>query len=486
MIIVSVIGPTMKDALAQIRGSSRYADAFELRLDLIHEPPLSMLMATGNKPIVATCRPTWEGGAFNGREAERIEILEAALLLGAEYVDVELFAEMKTCQHFLSRRGDGNFKVILSHHSLKTSAINIPKLYAKMRASQADVLKLAYPADDAADVRHAVQFLNLARRDKQRAVAIAAGEAGESSRVLYKVFGGWATYAAPEDGTKAAPGQIRASLFKNLYRVDESSRRTKVFGVVGNPLSQSKGIFLHNPLLRRERKNAIYCKFLVANLAAFMRHIAPLLSGFSVTIPHKQSVMKFLDKIEPTAEAIGAVNTVVRRRGRLVGVNTDASGALDAIEKVLNVRNKHMLVVGAGGAARAIASEAKRRGANVYIMNRHAARARKLAREFGLHYVRAADVRGACYDIITNATSVGMTPHVHQSPLPKSILKGKVVFDAVYNPPMTKLLRDAKSMGARIIQGTEMYMNQAALQFQLYAGTRPSISTMRRILKRAE
>jgi 3-dehydroquinate dehydratase/shikimate dehydrogenase len=483
MIIVSITGPSMKEAFAQIAASSRYADMFELRLDLIQEPPMSMLMSATNKPIIAACRPTWEGGAFEGKETERIEILEAVSMLGADYVDIELRTDRTALQEFLRA---GERRVILSYHQFNNKRINAPKLYSRMRALGAHVLKFAYVANDVADIRYAFDFLNLARRDKQKAVAIAMGEFGEPSRILYNKFGGWATYASTEDGKNSAPGQIPASQLKQLYRADKISSKTKVYGVIGNPLNQSKGVYLHNPLFQRAKKDAVYCRFQVKDIFAFMKHVAPILSGFSVTLPHKQTVMKFADRLDSTAKGIGAVNTVVRQNGKLVATNTDAPGALDAIEKVAKVRGKRMLIVGAGGAARAIAYEAKQRGAEVLITNRNEEKAKKLAREFGLGFVRESSVQITLSDIIVNATSVGMTPHADESPVPKSILKNKIVFDAVYNPPMTKLLRDAKSVGAKIVQGTEMYLNQAALQSELYTGVKPKSETMRRILEQAK
>lgn len=483
MIIVSITGPGMKDALGQIAASSQYADMFELRLDLIQDPPLGMLMAATGKPIIATCRPDWEGGEFRGTESERVEILNAAAELGAAYIDIELNSGAGVIRRL---HGDGR-RLILSHHYNGESKLDITKLYKRMRSAQAHVLKLAYTAEDCADIRFAFEFLQLAKQDKQKAVAIAMGEFGEPTRILYKKFGGWATYASAGVGPSAAPGQIPAAKLKDVYRSENISGKTKVFGVVGNPLKHSKGIYLHNPLFQKAKKDAVYCRFQVKDLYSFMKHVAPKLQGFSVTIPHKQSIIKYLDRIHPTAKAIGAVNTIIRKAGKLYGTNTDAPGALDAIEKVVKVKGKSMLIAGAGGAARAIAFEAQQRGATVCLTNRTESTGRKLATEFNVGFVSKTELlhaarTGVRYDIIVNATSVGMTPHVNASPLPKSIFKKAIVFDAVYNPPMTKLLRDAKNAGAKIVQGTEMYFNQAALQFELYAGMKPGISTMRKIL----
>ncbi|MFN0157825.1 MAG: shikimate dehydrogenase [Bacteroidota bacterium] len=479
MIIVSIIGPTMNDALGQMKASRRYADMLELRLDMIADPNISTLLSSAKMPCIATCRPEWEGGSFKGSEAQRIEILEAASLIGVEYVDIELNAG-DVVQEFVRRRKET--RVIVSLHVIEGALFSIDKAYKALTSVGADVVKLAYEAEDAGENILAFEFLEKAKQQRLKAVAIAMGEAGEASRLLYKKFGGWATYAAAETGSIAALGQISGSVLKKLYRADSLKPQTRVFGVIGNPLKQSKGTHLHNPLFQKAKMDAVYCKFPVADLDAFMNGVGTRLDGFSVTIPHKQNIMKYLDEIDPVAKTIGAVNTVVRRKNKLYGTNTDAPGALDAIEAVQPVKGKRVLVVGAGGAARAIAYEAKQRGAHVLIVNRTDKKAQVLAKEFGLEYVSLKQLERTEIDIIANATSVGMVPDVNESPLPKALLKGKVVFDAVYNPPLTKLLQDAKSVGAKTISGTEMYLNQAAMQSVLYTGKKADKKFMKRIL----
>lgn len=471
----------MDDAIKQIRSSRRYADLFEFRLDMIRDPNITGLIIAGRKPCIATCRPVWEGGSFAGKEPERIEILEAASLIGVDYVDIELNTDPVILAEFLRRKKET--RVIVSLHLFEASVFDSKKLYKALHATGADVVKLAYNAVDAGDVVVAIEFLSLAKRARRKAIAIAMGEAGESSRVLYRKFGGWATYVAPEQGPGSAEGQLRGSELRNVYRADELTATTRVFGVIGNPVRQSKGVYLHNPLFRKAAKNAVYCRFPVSNLQTFIKHVAPRLDGFSVTLPHKQKITQFLDAVDPAAKAIGAVNTVLRKGRKLFGTNTDAPGAVDAIEAVIQIKGKRMLVIGSGGAARAIAFEAKRRRGQVILANRTDAKARKLAREFGVRHVRMEDIATTEFDILVNATSVGMIPHTDESPVPKTVLKGKVVFDAVYNPPMTKLLSDAKSVGAKIIQGTEMYINQGALQSELYTGKKADRRLMKRLLK---
>ena len=480
MIVVSVTGPRMSDALDQVRSSAPWADMFEFRLDLIRSPRLAALLLSTPRPVIVTCRPVWEGGAFRGPERERLALLAGASLLGADYVDIELRAGRKALGSFLGRRRESG--VIVSYHARKGERPAPGAIYRRMRGTGADVFKFAFHAGDAWENTRAFDFLRIAGRDGSRAVAIAMGEAGEPSRILYRVFGGWATYAAPEAGPPAAPGQLRARELVELYRAPRLGASTAVFGVIGNPVTQSKGVRVHNPLFARAGRNAVYCRFAVADLRKFFRRLAPLLRGFSVTHPHKVAVARFLDATDRLAHAIGAVNTVVRRGGKLVGTNTDAPAALDAIERVVRVRGKQILIAGTGGAARAIAYEASRRGAGVLVTGRNARRGRAFARELRAQFVRWDDRHACAPDILVNATPVGMAPRTNASPFPASMLRGRVVFDAVYNPPVTRLLADAARAGARTIRGTAMYVNQAALQFALYARVRPDLALMKKLL----
>ncbi len=481
MIIVSVTGSSMRDALRQIASSRRFADAFEFRLDLIEKPEAKTLLAAASLPAVTTCRPVWEGGKFRGTEHEREKILSDALAAGSAFLDLELDASPLMRSRLMALAG--RERIILSHHLFTSVPADVRSVYARLHQSGAGIVKFAFAADDSADARAAMDFLAMAKKDHRKAIALALGEAGEFTRVVYRKFGGWATYAAPETGPAAAPGQVPASQLRNVYRCEKVTAATRVFGVVGNPIRQSKGVFIHNELFRRARMNAVYCRFQVKDFDAFMKKVAPLLAGFSVTIPHKATVLSYLGSIDARAKAIGAVNTVVRRGKSLWGCNTDAPGALDAIEKIRRVRGRTLLMIGAGGAARAIAFEAKRRGATVMIANRTEEKAAVLAKDLDLRHVPMKDLPEVSFDVLVNATSAGMIPRTDEIPVPPGILDGKVVFDAVYNPPVTRLLAEAKRRRAKVIRGTEMYLNQAAAQSRLFTGRNPNGALMKRLLE---
>ncbi len=478
MIIVAITGPTRQEALSQIARSRRYAALFELRLDILHEEDVRPFIKKAGKPVVATCRPTWEGGGFTGSEPSRLALLADAVRTGAAYIDLEMQLGEATIRQFV--RQNRRARVIASRHYFDGTLPDPTREYQALRSTGAHVLKLAYRAGDVSDIQGVITFLKKAKSQKQKAVAIAMGEAGEPSRILYRKFGGWATYAAPVGGPPAADGQIPADVLHSLFRADALSGQTRIFGVVGNPVRYSKGIHLHNPLFQDARKNAVYCRFEVHDLARFMQHIVPHLQGLSVTLPHKIAIMDYLDEIEERAHSIGAVNTVIRRGRKLIGVNTDGSGALDAIEEKLRVNGKSFLVLGAGGAARAIVAEAKRRGAVVFVTNRTMTKAEELA---SATEAKATTVeKGSSYDIVANATSVGMAPEVDSTPLPAGFVHMRLAFDAVYQPPESRFLREAKEQGAMTVSGVEMYLNQAAAQSRMYTGVKPDIRLMRRLI----
>lgn len=478
MIIVSITGPTREAAFGQIARSRKFASMFELRLDLLHEEDVRPLIQKAGRPVIATCRPAWEGGGFAGNEPSRLALLADAVRNGASYVDLELQLGAPAIRRFAKQ--NRRARVIASRHYFDGTVPDPLREYQALRLTEAPVLKLAYRATDVSDMQGVIAFLRKARANRQKAIAIAMGEAGEPSRILYRKFGGWAMYAAPLGGPPAADGQVPADRLHSLFRADELSASTKVYGVVGNPVRYSKGIFLHNPLLQRARKNAVYCRFEVHDLARFMRDIVPYMEGMSVTLPHKIAVMDFLDDVDERARTIGAVNTVIRQGKRLRGDNTDGSGALDAIEAQLPVRGKQVLVLGAGGAARAIVVEAVRRGAMVSISNRTFPSAVALAEATGAKAVTIEE--GSSYDIVANATSVGMAPDVDSTPLPAGYVMMKVAFDAVYQPAETRFLREAKEHGATTVSGVEMYLNQAAAQSRMYTGIQPDLRTMRKLM----
>jgi 3-dehydroquinate dehydratase/shikimate dehydrogenase len=482
MIIVSVIGPTMDDAFRQIRASRKWADIIELRLDLIRDLELIPLLRRTERPRIVTLRPTWEGGGYDGSEEARVAMLRESAVRGVEYVDVELKAGRAIVEEI--RRVSRSVRIIVSHH-VDTVPRSARESFGMFRHCGGDVVKWAFPAADSPDLRLAYDFLQIAKRRKQKAIAVAMGEPGEASRILYRVFGGWATYASPEDGPGAAPGQIPASTLVRIYRSSLLNVRTKIFGLLGNPVAQSKGVYLHNASFRKLGINAVYVRFHTTDLERFVKVLMPLIQGCSVTIPFKERVAALARKEDPGVRSIGAANTLYRIGEALCAANSDASAALDAIERKGRVGGKTMLVVGAGGAARAIAYEANKRGARVVLASRSPERASAVARDLQIRAAALADIAEIPYDILANATPVGMFPQVDDTPVPRDLLRpGTVVFDAISNPRETRLLREAKIAGARVVSGAEMFLRQAARQQELFLHQKVDLGLLRRIMSK--
>jgi 3-dehydroquinate dehydratase/shikimate dehydrogenase len=480
MIIVSVTGPTISEALRQIRESRRWADIFELRLDLLEEGAFIPMLRATRKPRIVTVRPRWEGGEFDGSEKSRLEILKACAIRGAEFVDVELKAGRGVIDQI--RRVSRSVKIIVSHH-----ASDVPRsgseAFRQFRTSGGDIWKWAYPAEDSPDLCYAIDFLRHAKLKNQKAVAIAMGEPGEASRILYRVFGGWATYAAPEGGPDAAPGQITGSIMKNVYRASSLNSRTRVFGLLGNPVAHSQGAYLHNLSFHHQRANAVYVPFRTIDLKGFLRTVMPFVEGCSVTLPFKEVVATLVPDKDSEVTAIGAGNTLFRRGKRLRAANSDAVAALDTIEERAEVKGRTVLIVGAGGAARAIAYEAKRRGATVLLTNRTVSHAEATARALGIPAVPLEQIGEVAYDILVNATPAGMFPRVEETAIPGKVLRaGTIVFDVVANPPETRLLREAREVGAIALSGAEMFVRQAARQQELFIHKKADLRFLRRAM----
>ena len=357
----------------------------------------------------------------------------------------------------------------------------------------ADIVKIATTANSISD---SFRMLDLvaAQEMKGPVIALAMGEAGVSSRLLAPKYGGFLTFGALEPGKESAPGQPALREMLQVYDIKRQDENTKVFGVIGSPIRHSMSPLIHNAAFQDQGLNAIYLPFLVENVEDFVNTFKKFnMDGCSVTLPHKQSIMPFCDSIEEVAQNIGAINTIVKSpEGMLRASNTDWIAAITAIEQKLgggkSLIDKKVVILGSGGTARALAFGAMNRGASVIIANRTVEKAQKLALELGaearsLKDVEAGKVKG---DVLINTTSVGMSPNVDHSPIPQEAVKNfNLVFDAVYNPLMTKLLKFAESENKLVVSGVEMFVGQAAMQFEIFAEcTAPKGMMMNKVLKR--
>src|ERR1700747_3125762 len=308
--------------------------------------------------------------------------------------------------------------------------------------------------------------------DRHSLVGLCMGEQGIISRVLGVRAGSAFTFAAVSPEEQTAPGQVTAQDLRSVYRIEQVDVATRVYGVAGDPVSHSLSPVILNAALRRENVNAIYLALHAKTLKDLLTCVREIpIHGLSITMPYKVSILKYLDNTDSHTTKIGACNTVVRAQdGKLYGFNTDTAGIVRPLERRLNtIEGARILVLGAGGAARAAVFGLKERGCEVYILNRSAAPAKKLAHQARARMVKRPDLKKLAFDVIINATPVGMG-NSRETPLQDKEINARYVFDMVYEPAETRLLKLAKERGAQVIPGIEMFVHQAARQFEIWTG----------------
>ncbi len=459
-----------------MRKASLIADLLEIRVDHVTDPDLEKILSARTKPVIITIMPEYENGSFKGTEEERVSLLKQAVYLGADYVDVNLgCAELK---NLIKNRGSA--KIIVSYHNFEETPDDLDIIYNKIKSTGADIIKIATSANKLSDN---LKILRLVKKRDQDMIGICMGQTGEISRILAPLYGSYLTFASLQKGRESAPGQIPAETLKNIYRINDLNPQCNIYGIIGNPVNKSKGYILHNCLFKLYSLNNIYLNFQVNDLEDFTGNFPDMLSGFSVTMPHKQNIMHYLDKTDPVAEKIGAVNTVVNRDGKLTGYNTDMTGAIKALLSKTEIKNRSVTILGAGGAAKAIASGIIEEGGKLTILNRTVEKADLLAQDLNCNSGPIAEFKKIRTDILINITSVGMHPDTSESPVDTSLVREMVVFDAIYNPAKTRLLKEAEKNNCIIISGMEMFINQSAEQFRLWTGIQPDTNLLRDIMQ---
>jgi len=456
----------------------------ELRLDLLKDPAEGVpvirriLRRYPNTCVLVTCRRKAHGGAFTGTLEHQMELLGAAVDAGAQLVDIEI----ETAEAIPERVAALREKALLalSYHNFdRTPALTT--VTRRMQKIPADFYKLAVMGRKPSDNLRA---LNLpASWPKKRIVVLTMGETGLPTRILGPsrraafVFaspdlkpppGRRAARAAPPEPT--APGQIPASVLRNRYRIHKWTEATKIYGVAACPVAHSMSPVIHNRAFRSRRIDAVYVPFLVeaTKLPDFFQVVEKLpLAGCSVTLPHKQKVLRHLDSADALARRIGAVNTVYRRSGKLCGTNTDAAGVVAPLQKRVPLNRASVLIVGNGGAARAAVFALADQGARVTLTGRNPKRVRALASACGVEWVEREKLAGCGFDVLVHATPAGMHPNV-RSCFFDDVIPAGLVFDMVYNPVETELLKRARAQGKKTVSGVEMFVEQAAAQFEIW------------------
>jgi 3-dehydroquinate dehydratase/shikimate dehydrogenase len=476
-----VAAPTAAAAARQVRLALAETLTVELRLDyLISDAERARFLrwlkknAPRRATFLATCRRKAGGGQFSGDIAAELFWLMRARDAGCSWCDVEIETLGELPNHSLRVYAVPQ-KILLSVHDFDGMPA-LPRAVSAPRHGEVDSVKIAAMTHTIAD---SLRLLRLAQRSRNF-VAVPMGEAGLPARVLALREGSALAYAPVAGAT--APGQVSLSTLKHLYRAHELTRRTRIYGVIGNPIGHSLSPHLHNTGFAAREIDAVYLPFLVERLPDFLAAVKELgIRGFSVTLPHKQGIFRRLDECEPLAEQIGAVNTVVvHRDGSLYGCNTDYVGVLRALERVLQLKGSRALIYGAGGSARAAAFALARAGAAVAICARRETAAKSLARAVGGEVISRRALRAQYFDAILNATPVGMYPRDGFSPLAPNELNCRVVMDLIYRPQHTELLRIAARKGIATVSGVEMFLAQGIAQWEIWTGRHAPEAAMRR------
>jgi 3-dehydroquinate dehydratase/shikimate dehydrogenase len=430
--------------------------------------------------VLATCRHQTNKGGFAGSPDEQISILFRAAQAGAQMVDLEIESAEPAKKRLVEVRRHA--ALIVSYHNFESTPA-LGAVLRRLRRIEADGYKIATTARKPSDNLRMAEFFR-AKHDVPL-IAFAMSEVGAPTRILSLAAGCAFTYAAPLEAEGTAPGQVQAKLMRSLYRADKLGKHSRVFGVIADPVAHSKSPQLHNRAFQSKRIDAVYLPFRVstATLSDWMKLADGLpISGFSVTIPHKQRIGRYLDTVDPLARRIGAVNTVWRKGGKWRGTNTDVAGILRPLEQRLRLSKANVLLAGYGGAARAAAFALHEAGAGLTITGRNSARAQALAKVVGAGVVTLPAAEKQKYDVLLNATPVGMHPDTNRC-LFKDNIPGELVFDMVYNPRETLLLQRARAQGRKVVYGCEMFLEQAAEQFEIWTGETAPRAVMRQSLE---
>ncbi len=471
-------------------------DLVELRVDLLRsDPDLARLLATRHTPIIFTIRRGPDGGLWRGTEERRLRLIREAILAGVEYVDLEHDIAAKIPRYGVTKR-------VVSYHNLQETPEDLHQIVSQMKKLDPDVIKFAAVAHSVED---ASRILDEAAMSTVPAIGIAIDPPqqeglGVFTRILGAKYGAPWTYAGYNRDRIFAPGMLHYQDLQETYHYEKIDAETDIYAVIGSPIMHSLSPVIHNTAFRHLEINAVYVPLHIPpeTLEASLDTLKWLhFRGFSVTIPHKEAILSRLTARENAVESTGSCNTVIIDEDDVwVGYNTDYRAAMDALEReaggtnedgvVSALKDRQALILGAGGVARSLIVGLMRRGVGVTITNRTEERAQALAEEMGCRVVHWSQRAAVANDLLINCTPVGMHPVVDESPMPPAGLKsGQIVFDTIYHPENTLLLKLAHDHRALTISGLEMFIRQGALQSQLFTGQPAPVQQMREAAVRA-
>ncbi len=474
-VCVPVCAKSVAEFKEKCERASEWADIIELRLDCLESAELVFeienFASSLSRPIILTFRPSEQGGYRRLERPEREAFWHSDFARNANgaFYDIESDLTDKTSFDWP--------RVIVSHHDFNSVPDDLEQIYERLAATPARIVKIAVRANDVTDCIRVFKLLERGRNENREVIAIAMGNAGIATRILGPSRGAYLTYGSLEDESATAPGQVNARQLRSVYHIDDIDRDTMICGLVGRPVMHSVSPHMHNAAFTATGVNGVYLPLEVRDIHAFVkrmvhprtREIDWNLRGLSVTAPHKSSVIELLDWVDPEAQEIGAVNTVVVKDHGLRGYNTDVHGFIEPLrERVGSLAEARVAVIGAGGAARAAVWALRKDRARVTVFARDSAKGEPLA---------GASFAG--YDIVINATPLGSGEHIGAMPVGRDGLVGAgLVYDLIYNPIETEFLKQASAAGCKTLGGLPMLAAQARRQFELWTGKIPPAELM--------
>jgi len=460
----------------------------ELRLDYIRRSVnLKRLLADRQCPVVATCRRKKDGGRWEGTETDRQMLLRTAIADGADYVDMEMDVAERIPRY-------GNTQRIISYHNFDETPHNIEEIHHQISKLDPDIIKIATMANNPIDN---IKVLRLCRDSDIPTTAFCMGEMGLPSRILCGRAGAPMTYATFSEDRKMAPGQLTHKQMKEDFLYDKITKDTEILGVIADPVAHSLSPIVHNSCIREEKLDMLYLPFRVPSeyLEEFI-NICPEMGvkGLSVTIPHKEKCIKSINVLDDNVAGIRAANTIVFKEVNAYGYNTDCTAALTSLRNAIEevhpdeelIKNRRFMILGAGGVARAIAFGLTRHEGKVFICARDYKKAEALAQGLDCKAIDWSARANFDADVLINCTPVGMFPKMDETPFDADWFDKKtIIFDTIYNPEQTLLIKQAREFGCKTVTGVDMFVRQAAEQFKLFTGKEANMKTIRYELKRA-
>ena len=461
---------------AKLAQYHQQTDLIEVRLDYLRSAEVPRLPEGNGAEFIATCRPVRQGGRFRGEEAERLSLLSSAANRGYQWVDVEHDSP-------LPARLPSQTQIIRSLHRFDNFPHDLPSLFARLRRSLGDLHKLALPVATSAQLVQLLTWMEELPPSVPR-IVIGMGELGRASRYLGALLGNLWTYVSEPAVSPAASGQFAIDQARQVFAGRTTDGELKIYGILGRPLAQSLSPYLHNHLFQDYGISALFLPLELDRLQPWFSYLDRTrlsFSGFSVTIPFKNRVRRFLYRQESIGES---VNTLRSSDRGWVGSNTDREGFLCPLHRRGSLMGSTAVVLGNGGAACTVIEALQQEGVRVAVAGRDPKKVGRLAQFYSIPALSLAE---PVFDqtMIVNATPVGQISYSEASPIAPAQIGSELVYDLVYNPSMTKLLSYARARGCATISGLEMFVEQAALQFRTWTGIDPERSRMKELVSAA-